>query len=188
MRARSELTIRIGRSTVALAIVILALLILQNPVQAGHPAPREGRNLFVAPHGNDAWSGTSKRPWQTLARAARSVKPGDTVHVAPGVYTSPASIATSVSGSPTDRIRFLSDVKWGARLTTTARGYTFVWLNKGDYVDIEGFDISCEACSVGIRNMASNVRIIGNHVHDIPAEPGCTSNGGAGITPRTKMT
>jgi hypothetical protein len=58
-------------------------------------------------------------------------------------------------------------------------GALAVWRNDGDYVDIAGFDISGDG-AVGILNMASNVRIVGNHVHDIPA-PGCTSNGGAGI-------
>jgi parallel beta-helix repeat protein len=55
------------------------------------------------------------------------------------------------------------------------------WQNYGDYVDIIGFDIS-GAGSLGIMNLGSHVRIIGNHVHDIPARSGCVDGmGGAGI-------
>jgi len=98
---------------------------------------------------------------------------GAVVHVAPGTY---AGVTTSSSGTATARIRFISDVKWGAKIRTT--GVSYMWYNTANYVDIMGFDISGDGM-IGILNMGSFVRIIGNHIHNIPAA--CTSNAGAGI-------
>src|SRR5262249_35568563 len=50
--------------------------------------------------------------------------------------------------------------------------------NKGDYVDILGFDVTGSSQN-GIENLGSFVRIVGNKVHNIVAS--CDSNGGAGI-------
>lgn len=83
------------------------------------------------------------------------------------------------SGTATARIRFLSDTQWGAKIHSTDS--EFVWSNKGDYVDIEGFDLSGDTVArIGVLNWASSVRVMNNRVHDIPA-PGCTSAGGGGI-------
>jgi hypothetical protein len=95
------------------------------------------------------------------------------VHVAPGNY---GAVNSQASGTASARIRFISDVKWGAKLQQ-AGGYA-VWNNAGSYVDIMGFDIT-GTVAVGISNDGSFVRMIGNHVHNIPAP--CNSNGGAGI-------
>jgi hypothetical protein len=97
------------------------------------------------------------------------------VHVAPGVYA--ISVSTTVSGTSSARIRFISDVQWGAVIAT--KGAYTSWKNEGDYIDIMGFDISGDG-SLGLLNMGSHVRIIGNKVHDIPVAD-CTKNGGAGI-------
>jgi hypothetical protein len=130
---------------------------------------------FVSASGNDANSGTQDNPWRTVQHASEMAQPGSIIHVAPGDYTE--QIQSTNSGFPGSRIRFQSDVKWGARIRT--QGSDISWVNEGDYVDIAGFDISGDG-RIGILNNGSSVRIIGNHVHDIPASP-CTDNGGAGI-------
>ena len=86
--------------------------------------------------------------------------PGSTVHVLPGTYTS--AVTTSVSGTSSSRVRFVSTTRWGAKIVTT--GADIGWTNKGNYVDIEGFDLSGDS-RIGLHNPASNVRIIGNRVH-----------------------
>ena len=103
------------------------------------------------------------------------VSPGSVVHVGPGTYS---PVTSSVSGTPSARIRFISDVKWGAKIRST--GKPQVWLNNGSYVDIMGFDISGDG-RLGILNEGSFVRIIGNHVHDIVGTGSGNGNGGAGI-------
>jgi len=130
---------------------------------------------YVAPSGHDSDRGSRERPWKSIQHAAEMAFPGMTVHVAPGVYTGP--ITTNASGAPPARIRFISDTKWGAAIQSS--GGADVWTNRGSYIDIAGFDVRGDGAN-GILNWGSQVRIIGNHVHNIPA-PHCTGNGGAGI-------
>jgi hypothetical protein len=139
------------------------------------PAAAHARDLYVAPNGDDSASGLAGAPWATLAKAAASVGPGDTVHVAPGDYRE--SLTTHASGTAGDRIVFVSQTRWGARLD--AGGAYTAWLNEGDYVDIVGFDVT-GSTTLGIYNRGSYVRVVGNHVHDLPA-PNCDQWGGAGI-------
>jgi hypothetical protein len=129
---------------------------------------------YVSTTGNDANAGTVSKPWHTIGHAAMAVKPGDVVHVASGTYAE--SVVTALSGTAGARIRFISDVKWGAQVVGGASEAD--WQNRGDYVDIVGFDVS-GASPNGIENLGSNVRIVGNHVHDVTAS--CDSNGGSGI-------
>jgi hypothetical protein len=132
-------------------------------------------DVYVASNGSDRSDGSKLRPWGSLQHAANMVKSGMTVHVAPGTYQ--GFVTTERSGVPTARIRFVSDVKWGALVRST--GAYGTWTNRGDYVDIVGFDISGDGYG-GIINWGSNVKIISNHVHHIAAH-GCTSDGGSGI-------
>jgi parallel beta-helix repeat protein len=137
-------------------------------------------NFYVSPSGNDSADGSAAHPWKTLEKAAVTVGPGTTVHVAAGDYwLGNVELKTEASGTAAARIRYVSDARWSARLRSTKTGNSAVWWNKGDYVDIEGFDISGAGAS-GIYNEGSHTRIVENHVHDIPA-PGCPENGGAGI-------
>jgi hypothetical protein len=102
------------------------------------------------------------------------VKPGAVVHVAPGEYHE--NVRTSVSGNSNARIRYISDQRSAAHIIGGSG--EAIWENKGDYVDIMGFDVT-GAATHGIDNGGSYTRIVGNLVHDIVA--GFDSNGGAGI-------
>jgi Protein of unknown function (DUF1565) len=132
-----------------------------------------GAEYYVAPGGSDSSAGTASAPWATITHAAKLVKPGATVHVASGTYR---AVTTSISGTASSRIRFISDVKWGAKIRTS--GVESMWNNTANYVDIVGFDISGDG-RLGILNTASFVRIMSNNVHNIPGD--CSSSGGAGI-------
>jgi hypothetical protein len=146
----------------------------ERPSNAGVLGSSQGRNLYVSNGGSDSDDGSSSHPWATIQHAANEVAAGDTVHVQPGLYSS--GVKTMASGGPSARILFISDVKWGAKIIALS-SYT-AWENRGDYVDIAGFDITGNG-NLGILNLGSFVRIVGNHVHDIPAR--CTADGGAGI-------
>jgi len=51
------------------------------------PFPYKADIFYVKPEGDDANDGLSMRDaWKTLDRAFRDLKPGDTLHLAPGVY------------------------------------------------------------------------------------------------------
>jgi hypothetical protein len=145
------------------------------PAPSPAPVPSAGQQFYVSASGLDSNPGSQSAPWATIQHAAIVVAPGDTVHVAPGTY-SPA-VKTATSGTSSARIRFVSDVQWGAHINTV--GATSSWENDGDYVDILGFSVSGDG-DIGILNQGSNVRIIGNEVHDVLVTD-CTDNGGAGI-------
>ena len=174
-----------------LALTALAVLTTLGP-PIGHPAQEvlesrslqttgAGRTFYVAPGGSDSADGSIRNPWATIRHADRAVAPGDTVYVAPGQYNAP--VTTNTSGRAGAPITFISTTQWGATINTTGSGNQYCWNNYGNYVTIQGFDISAPGDTVariGIVNWGSYCNIIGNHVHDIPGQssPG---NGGAGI-------
>lgn len=144
------------------------------------------RRLYVSPKGTDSGPGTAERPWRTIARAARAAKPGTVVMVAPGNYS--GGFRTSASGKGGERITFVSTRKWGARITPprNSRNKT-AWDNRGDYVDIVGFEIDGSGHQGGVRWMhgiysgGSHSTIRNNRVHHIARHAPCTGAGGAAI-------
>jgi hypothetical protein len=151
------------------------ILSIENAAASEPWKPLDGPNYYVSNAGSDSRNGSFSHPWATIQHAASVAGPGATIHVLPGIYE--GRVVTKKSGQADARIRFLSEEKWRARVVTAEDAAA--WTNYGAYVDIAGFDVSGSG-AYGILNYASNVRIIGNHVHDIPAA-GCTSDGGAGI-------
>jgi len=141
-------------------------------------------HLYVAPGGSDSNPGTKASPFLTIARADAAAAPGYTVHVAPGTYqvSAPAphsaGILTSRSGTAAARIKFVSDIKWAAKILVSGTG--IAWHSKGNYVDIDGFDISGSGRH-GILADGANLRIANNLVHDLTVSGGCTGSGGAAI-------
>ena len=141
-------------------------------------------HIYVAPTGSDANPGTQTRPVKTIGRADALATPGSTVHVAAGVYkvSAPAlgsvGIRTSKSGTATARIKFISDVKWGAKIVVSGTGIT--WDSRGSYVDIEGFDISGTGRH-GILAAGANLSMKNNFIHDLTISGGCNGSGGAAI-------
>jgi len=142
------------------------------------------KHLYVAPDGDDSNSGSKSAPFSTIARADAAAAPGFTIHVAPGTYevSAPglhsAGITTQRSGTVTDRIKFVSDVKWGTRIVVSGVGTA--WRSKGSFVDIEGFDISGTGRH-GILADGANLTITNNFIHDLTISGGCNGNGGGAI-------
>lgn len=141
-------------------------------------------HLYVTPNGSDANPGTQAAPLKTIARADALARAGYTIHVAPGIYkvaapsAGSAGIRTIKSGTATARIKFVSDVKWGAKIVFSGTG--LAWNSKGSYVDIDGFDITGSG-RIGILAEGGAVTITKNFVHDLTVSGGCNGGGGAGI-------
>ena len=160
------------------ATTISATFHVQNG--SARPVPLEPTpqpDLYVSPSGSDANSGLSwSEAFATIGRAASVAQPGDAIAVAPGTYH--GGIMTAASGTADNRIVFFSATPLGAHIDGSGN-YT-AWKNDGSYVDIVGFDVS-GSDYLGIFNMGSFVRVIGNDVHHL-AVPTCNApNGGAGI-------
>jgi hypothetical protein len=141
-------------------------------------------HLYVATTGSDSNPGTQTRPLKTIARADALARAGYVIHVAPGIYkvaaasSGSAGIKTIKSGTATARIRFVSDVKWGAKIVFTGIG--MAWDSKGAYVDIDGFDISGSG-RLGILAEGGKENITNNFIHDLKVSGGCNGSGGAAI-------
>jgi hypothetical protein len=147
-------------------------------------AAATGKHLYVATTGSDSNPGTQARPVKTIARADALASAGYTIHVASGVYrvaapsTGSVGIRTTRSGTATARIKFVSDVKWGAKIVFSGKG--MAWNSKGAFVDIEGFDISGTG-RIGILAEGGKENITKNFIHDLTVTGGCNGGGGAGI-------
>jgi parallel beta-helix repeat protein len=144
----------------------------------GSGALARGQNYYVSPLGSDRNDGSLKHPWMTIEHAATWLQAGDTVHVLPGMYR--GRITTAASGLLDARITYKSEQKGEAHIIGDVIDHS-AWDNRGNYVDIIGFDVSGLG-RTGLYNDGSHVRFIANHVHDIagPTVAQC-DNGGAGI-------
>lgn len=133
-------------------------------------------DLFVATNGNDANAGTQTSPLRTIQKASALAQPGTNIHVQAGTYLeNPRTLKSGTKDLP---IRYLSEGKWTAKIIGS--GTEATWLNTGNYVEINGFDVSGTG-RLGIQNNGSFVLIQNNHVHDMEVSGGCTGSGGAGI-------
>jgi parallel beta-helix repeat protein len=175
---RNSNAVLYGISTAILSSIFLLNIGAHGSESAANHASAGGRNYYVSPNGSDRNAGSVKRPWATIEYAATWLLPGDTVHVLPGVYR--GRIATTASGVADARITYISEQKWGTHIIGDVIDHS-AWDNRGNYVDIIGFDVSGIG-RTGLYNDGSNVRFIANHVHDIagPTSALC-DNGGAGV-------
>jgi parallel beta-helix repeat protein len=131
------------------------------------------KHLYVSATGSDRNPGTQSAPFRQVSKAASVADAGTIVHVGPGTY---GYVETIRSGTSTAPITFVSDTKWGAKIS--APGSTNAWTNTGQWVVIQNFEIADSKYS-GIMSTASNGRFLGNHIHHM-VPPDC-SRGGAGI-------
>lgn len=142
------------------------------------------KDLYVSTTGSDSNPGTQTAPVKSIARADALASAGTVIHVAAGTYrvSAPAldnaGIKTSKSGTATARIKFVSDVKWGAKIIVSGTGIT--WDSRGSYVDIDGFDISGSGRH-GILAAGANLTMTNNFIHDLTISGGCNGSGGAAI-------
>jgi hypothetical protein len=145
------------------------------------PPPPAAHHLYVATTGADTNPGTQGAPFRTILKASRVAQPDTIVHVAAGPYE--GGFQTTASGTATGRIRYLSDVKWGAKLTVTGGANETAWDNRGNYTDIDGFEIdgTNTAWLDGIYLGGSHSAVLNCHVHHIATKATCTNHGGSAI-------
>ena len=138
-------------------------------------------NYYVAPTGSDANPGTQAAPFRTIKKAASVVKPSTTVHVAPGTYAE--TIITTISGTASGRIRYVSTTKWGAKIVPASSAES-MWKADGGYTDIDGFQVDgsgSNTATIGMRLTGGNSSFKNNWVHHVGVNAQCNNNGGAGL-------
>jgi hypothetical protein len=144
--------------------------------------------IHVATTGSDSNSGASaSSPKRTITAALAAAGAGDTVLVASGHYK--GNVITPKGGSSSGGyITLRSEVKHGATIygNRNTDAETVVEINH-QYVRVQDFVITAEPNSSGARNgvliNASNVQVVGNHIHTICqwSTGGTSWRGGAGI-------
>ncbi len=82
------------------------------PVSSGPKVKTGNIDYYISPKGSDSNSGSKKRPWKTLLKAARTVKPGDTVCLRGGTYKGTYQVYAGY-----DRQAFKRDGKKGKPIT-----------------------------------------------------------------------
>jgi len=151
------------------------------------PSVASAATYYVATNGNDSSLGSQSSPFKTIQKAANLAQPGTTIHVAPGMYAE--NIYATANGTASQRITYISDTKWGAKIIPPANSLRETGFdNRGAYVTIDGFEVdgsvdpvSGQKWTVGI-NMAGTGNIVKNSVvHHIYNTGTANSNGGAGI-------
>lgn len=157
----------------------LLILLTSFPLSLSISVSAHAADYYVATSGSDSNPGSQGSPFRTIKKGADVAHAGDTVHVLPGTYNE--WVQNKNNGTASNRIRFVSDTRWGAKVTGANSSYA--WMDLGAYVDIEGFDITGRNALVGIGLLASYSRALYNHVHDIPST-NCDAGGG-GITTGT---
>lgn len=144
-------------------------------------APERRRHRYVSPKGSDRRDGSRAHPWRTIKHAATHLRPGTTVHVAPGHYTGPLTIARG--GTARRPVRVVADRRWRARISAMSTGSGSVVEIRGDHVTFEGFDVSGRGGdgTAGIDVEGNHDVVVANYVHDLAVPCLRSGNGGAGI-------
>ena len=133
------------------------------------PSTSTAHQYYGAPTGSDANPCSATSPCYTMQRVSQLMSPGDTAHFAAGNYTwNYSGNKVSKSGTASGYITYISDTKWGAKITGTDCSPI---TNNGAYVQIIGFDVTGN-CPQGITTGGSYSKIIGNRVHDMPGSSG----------------
>ena len=148
--------------------------------------PRTAYHLYVSPAGVDTAVGTEEAPFRSIERASQAAFPDTTVHVAPGRY--PGGFKTLTNGTAKARVYYVSTVRGGAKIVPPPNSASqTAWDNRGNYVDIVGFEVDGSAHQGGVRwmtgiyNGGSYDSIRHNHVHHVATSVTCSSTDGAGI-------
>lgn len=168
----------------AFLAVIAVLFVAQVAAQ-----PAAAQNYYVSTSGSDSsGGGTISSPWATISYASSHVGPGAVVHVQAGSYS--GNVSTSSSGTSSAYITYEGDnANWQpvdcAQIAADHGDLSQcphllnAWDNSGDYVKIEGFDVTASGIN-GIYTQGNATIITENHVHDILPST-CNSTGGSGI-------
>jgi parallel beta-helix repeat protein len=137
--------------------------------------------FYVSPSGSDSNAGSQAAPWKTLTHAVATAaigSAGTVIHAAAGTY--PGSIDIHRGGtSASARLVIRCDAAWSVPsasgcLVRSGHGF-MVW--GGNYIDIQGFDVSNADAEAAIDIVYSgsavqsatgnHVRVLSNYVHDL---------------------
>jgi hypothetical protein len=123
-----------------------------------------GTDLWVAPTGSDAASGSRTAPLKTVGVALAKASPGSMIHVQPGTYAETLTIATSGRADAPITLRAEGKVS----LTGSSKSGRILQV-LADYWVIEGFDITGRDTGVWLQG-AHGVVLRNNEIHHLNGE------------------
>ncbi len=127
------------------------------------------RDFYVGRNGDDDAAGTRAAPWHNIQDAIDKLKPGDTLHISPGVYREKLYI--NVSGEPDKPIT----IQGGPGVIISGRGIegeNIIYIEDKSHLRIIGLELrenlGCKDGS-GIRVVGSgtDIELRDNRIHEI---------------------
>lgn len=182
-----SLTITSSSPSAPATVALTGTGVASLPPSPPPPGPLSANHLYVATTGSDSSSGTQAAPFRTIQKAVNVAGADTTVHVASGTYAE--SVYGTKSGTASGRLRFVSDLKWGAKIvppSSSSRAAAFD--SRGAYVTVDGFEVdgsvdpaSGTKWTVGINVAGTGSVVSRTLVHHIFNTGSANGNGGAGI-------
>jgi len=173
---------------VVLAVAVAALSAAAPGMTSSDGAVAEPRTFYVSTAGSDAGPGTLERPWRTVVRAVRALRPGQRALVRAGTYTERVDVGRSGTASApielaaypgeqpvlAGRLKVTGDhVRVVGLAIDGTGGAAFdaaLYIASAEDVEIRSCDIRKSAGSgvfVGDpREPSRNVRLLRNRIHD----------------------
>ena len=116
---------------------------------------------YVSPKGNDAHDGqTPKTAWKTIAKAASSAQPGETVYVMPGTYAE--SVTISLKGTAEKSIAFKTYGRGYVTLDGKGRNAHGIALKGASHILLDGFIVKGFKKSCIQIEGGSDIRMVEN--------------------------
>lgn len=142
------------------------------------PEPEVFMKYYVAENGGGSVDGTIEHPFQSINEALAVAEPGDTVFVRGGTYRE--QVFFPKSGNDEHRIVLKAyegetPVITGEGLTWNERSTQLVLISGVSHITLEGFEIANlytdtaekEVNGITVNAGATNISLLGNHVHHI---------------------
>ncbi len=140
-----------GKSGMLRLLVVISLWGIQ---------PADAVEFFVSTTGNNANSGSSDSPWQTLQYAAGEVGPGDRVVVRPGNYT---GFNLTTSGFPNSPIEFFAELGVMINNENPVTNRDGINLENASWIVIDGFSVD-GMDRAGVRSVGVDEDEFAEHV------------------------
>lgn len=116
---------------------------------------------YISVDGDNNGNGTAESPWRTISKAMWKIQAGDEVVVGSGTYNELVRI--SASGTADNYITVRSAVPGGAKIVSPSDYGVHI---QGDYIKLDGFDVSGASKSGITTNLAHHIVITNNTSHD----------------------
>ena len=151
----------------------------------------QGADLYVSTEGDDSADGTNSAPLKTIQEGCDRAKPGDTIHVAKGIYRE--HVEFNESGEQDRPITLRAEQ--GAIIENGSGTRDLIQIYDQSYIRVIGFEIRNhkspkEASGIRIEGSGSNIEIRNNTIHEIRGKNamGITVYGTSAEIPLSKIT